>query len=304
MTQDRSPWSAGSLRGRGLERLLFGSMYEDAAVEDAVVPRRCEVFAVGSAGDTALTLAAGDRRVVAVDVNRAQVGYLRQRLAGGPRRRGTAEALLGLARWLAPAAGWTRGRVRRFLGLTDLAEQCRMFDEVLDTARFRLLLDTALAPAALLRVYRPEFVEVAPTGFGQVLRSRLRRGVATHPNRRNPYARLLFLGEPPAVPRPPPDHLEIVHDDAVAYLERQPAGRFSGFALSNILDGPDPAFRARFARAVSRAGTADATVVLRTFREPSCRDAASWATRDRSMIWGGIAVLPAARFSDHVRTLS
>lgn len=304
MTGERSPWATGRLRGTGRERLLFGAMYEDAAIEEGVFRGRSAIFAVAASGDTALRLAAADRHVVAVDVNPAQVDHLRRRLRGEPRRQGAVDRLLTAARALAPVAGWTRSRLRRFLELDDVRTQRRVFDEVLDTVRFRLLVDAALRPTALLRAYRPEFVGFLPARFGPVVRSRLHRGIATHPNRTNPYARLLFAGEPPAVAPPPADHLDVRQGDAVAYLESQPPARFDGFTLSNILDGPDGTVRARLATAIRHAATDDALVVLRSFREPVDTDAASWAARDRSMIWGTVAVVEASRFPTYVRQLT
>lgn len=303
MTADASPWSGGRLGHRGAARLLFGATYEDASIEAEAFGGCTELFAVGASGDTALTLAASDRRVVAVDINPAQVAYLRDRLHGAPRRPGAAERLLAASRRMSPVAGWTRSRVERFLALTDVALQRRVFDQSLDTRRFRLLLDAGLAPSTLLRAYRPAFVDVVPPRFGAVLRDRLRRGISTHPNRSNPYARLLFLGDPPAVEPPPAGRIEAHHADAVHHLESQPAGRFQGFTLSNILDGPDRAFRARLAGAVRHAGAPDAVVVLRTLRQTTDGDAASWAVRDRSMIWGGVLVTTAARFPNDVRGL-
>lgn len=303
MSDVSSPWTGGRLRGRGAPRLLFGATYEDVAIEQAAFDGHTEVFAVGGAGDTALALAAGDRRVVAIDVNTTQVDYLRARHRGAPRQPGTADRLLGLARALAPLAGWRRSRLRRFLELGDVTTQRRVFDHLLDTARFRAVVDLGLAPATLLRAYAPAFVDFLPPSFGATVRARLRRGFGTHANRSNPYARLLLLGEPPSVPRPPSDHLEIRHAEAVAYLESQPAGRFDAFALSNVLDGPPTSVHLRLADAVRHAATADATVVLRTLRAPVDADGAASAARDRAMIWGSIAVVGAAQFPDHVRTL-
>jgi S-adenosylmethionine:diacylglycerol 3-amino-3-carboxypropyl transferase len=299
-----TPWTAGRLRGRGRARLLFGAMYEDAAIEAQVLAGCREVLAVAASGDTALQLAARDRRVTAVDVDRTQVDYVRGRLHGAPRRRGTADRLLAAARLAAPLAGWTRRRVERFLELADTAVQRRTFDRVLDTARFRALVDAGLAPAALLRAYRPAFVDVLPAAFGPVLRGRLRRGVSTHPNRTNAYARLLFVGDPPPVVPPPRRLVEVYHAEVSRFLERQDPGRFDGFTLSNVLDGPDGAFRDRLARAVRRAGAPDAPVVLRTLREPADADAAAWARRDRAMIWGAVLVGSAADFPTRVGTLS
>jgi hypothetical protein len=205
---------------------------------------------------------------------------------------------------LAPLAGWTRGRVERFLQLSDPLVQRHVFDQLLDTRRFRGLLGAGLAPAALLRAYRGEFVGILPARFGAVLAARVRRGILTHPNSENPYAPLLFLGRPPASTLPPGGAVEIRLAEASAWLEAQPPRAFDGFALSNVLDGPDARFRSRLAAAVARAGRPDAPVVLRTLREPADEPSRCWATRDRSMIWGGIIVTTAAQLPANVRRLT
>lgn len=304
MTGTGTPWATGRLRGAGGERLLFGTMYEDAAIEEEAFEGRSALFAVAASGDTALTLAGADRHVVAVDLNRAQVDYLRGRLRGEPRRAGTVDRLMAAARRRAPAVGWTSSRVQRFLELADVSTQRRVFDRFLDTARFRVLMDMALSPTALVRAYRPEFVGFLPAPFGPAVRGRLRRGVSTHANRGNPYARLLFAGDPPEVRTPPGGALDVHHGDAVTYLASQPSARFDGFTLSNILDGPDPAFRARLAEAIRHAATSDAVVVLRSLREPIDHASACWAASDRSMIWGTVTVIEAARFPEYVRKLT
>lgn len=295
-----SPWSAGRLRGAQQARLLFGVMYEDAAIEEEVLAPCTRVFAIGSSGDTALQLAGPHRRVTAVDVNPAQVAYLEERLAGAPRRLGAADRLLTVARLLAPLAGWTRERVERFLRLADVRVQRRVFDRLLDTRRFRALMSAGLSPATLLRSYRPEFVRFLPSAFGAVVRERLRRGITTHPNRENPYARLLLLGDLPATKRPV-GPVEVRLAEASGFLEGREPGTYDGFTLSNVLDGPGEAFRTRLAAAVARAGTADAPVVLRTLGRPVDGDSAWWAARDRSMIWGGITITTAAALHAAVR---
>jgi S-adenosylmethionine:diacylglycerol 3-amino-3-carboxypropyl transferase len=54
-------------------------MHEDAAVDEALLADADRVFAIASAGDTALRLASRGRQVTAVDVHPAQVAYVRAR---------------------------------------------------------------------------------------------------------------------------------------------------------------------------------------------------------------------------------
>jgi S-adenosylmethionine:diacylglycerol 3-amino-3-carboxypropyl transferase len=65
-------WRAGRLSGTGTPRLVFGRMYEDAAIELAALPAG-RVLAIASAGDVAFALAREGRDVTAVDFNPAQV---------------------------------------------------------------------------------------------------------------------------------------------------------------------------------------------------------------------------------------
>lgn len=297
-----SPWTAGRLAGGGEQRLLFGVTYEDVDVDARALEGGGRVFAIAGSGDTVARLSRPGRSVIAVDVNRAQVRYVRRRVEGCGREPGVADRLLDGVRTLAPLVGWTAGRIGRFLTMSDPARQVGFFDRALDTARFRAAMRVGFAPVTLLGAYRREFVGFLPPQFGRVLRGRLRRGVATHPNATNPYARLLFRGQAPPSGRPAgPVHL--AHAEAAAFLEAGPSSHYHGFALSNVLDGPGPAYAARLASAVRRAGRPGAPVVLRTLREPVDAQARLRAKADRSMIWGGIIVCAAQDFPDTVRAL-
>ncbi|HUJ63176.1 MAG TPA: DUF3419 family protein, partial [Kofleriaceae bacterium] len=90
----------GAVRARGL---LFGQMYEDPAIERAAFPRGGRVFAIASAGCTAMALAS-DHDVVAVDVNPRQVEYARARASGAASARGTVETLMAAVRAAGPLA--------------------------------------------------------------------------------------------------------------------------------------------------------------------------------------------------------
>jgi hypothetical protein len=149
--------------------------------------------------------------------------------------------------------------------------------------------------AALRAVYSPELIALLPPRLGAVLRARLRRGFAHHPNRANPWAAALLGGALP--PPPPPDlaaRLTFVHADAAEYLERAPAGSFSGFSLSNILDGASEAYAARLFAALRHAAAPGAVAVLRSFREPGPGPEADLAAEDRALLWGSVRAAPVA----------
>src|SRR4029077_5941974 len=133
-----------------------------------------------------------------------------------------------------------RSRIRQFLELTDPLAQVRFWRARLDTARFKDALAVAINPLALRSIYSSEFVRVLPKRFDRIIRARLERCWARHPNRSNPYAWRFFLGtDPPDYSAPvlAAGRIELVCADAAAYLESCPPASFIGFSLSNILDG-------------------------------------------------------------------
>lgn len=283
-------WQAGRLGSlSGPHRLLFGHMYEDAEIERAAFRGKGRVFCIASAGATALQLA-DQHEVVACDINPAQLAYAKWRTGGGPAETGDAERAMNFARAFMPLVGWRRGIVRAFLSLSDVAEQMAFWRKHLDTRRFRAGFDTLMSPPVLRAVYAPQFLSCLPSKFGYVLRNRLERGFARHQNTSNPYARTLLLGETSEDPRREAPNIRFVLADAASWLESCPARFFDGFALSNILDAAEPAYRLRLSRAVRRAATEEAVVVLRSFAEPLPGLVSNHAERDRSMLWGVVDV--------------
>ncbi len=267
-------------------------MYEDWRVEADVFPPEGHIFCIASAGDTSMALAARGNTVTAVDINPAQVEYVRQRLAGGPLRQGTADRLFGVGRRFLPLLGLRRRMVRAFMELDDPSIQLQDWRR-LNTARFRFFLMAVINRVVLRVIYDPAFLQMLLPHFDRVIVARLERSFARHPNRRNPYAWRLFLGiDPPDhfAPKPPGDRIELVEADAAAYLEGRAPRSFTGFSLSNILDGTGAAYRERLLAAVRRAATRGATVVLRSFGEPAPGESTEWAARDRSMLWGIVSV--------------
>jgi hypothetical protein len=202
---------------------------------------------------------------------------------------------MSTGRALLPLAGWRRRTVEAFLDLVDPAEQIAFWHRHLDTRTFRLGFDTMLSLTGLRAFYASPFLAILPAHFGQVMRGRMERCFRTHPNRTNPFARALLLGELSPGHRTAPGHpIQLVLSDAAAYLESCAPGPFDGFTLSNVLDGADISYRDRLFAAVQRAGTPDSVVVLRSFAEPPELTAHNRAADDRSMLWGMVDVRPAA----------
>jgi len=291
-------WQAGRFDARtGPKRILFGRMYEDFGVERSVFRPGGRVFCIASAGCTALGLC--DRHdVTACDINPTQLAYAERRIAGAPIEVGTAEKVMGFGRALMPLAGWTEATVREFLAMTDPAEQAKFWSERMDTWRFRTGFDTMMSFTALRAVYAPAYLDFLPRKFGAVVRGRMARCFARHPNAQNPYAHALLLGETASEPVPArAQTIRLVCSDAASYLEGCPAGSFDGFTLSNILDGAKPEYRERLAAAVRHAASSDAVIVMRSFGEPK-DDAPNRAADDRAMLWGVVDVRAAKRFTD------
>ncbi len=286
-----TPWVRGRFDARaGPRRVLFGRMYEDPSLELSAFKPQGRVFCIASAGCTAMALSQ-QHEVVAIDINPDQLDYAAARLAGQPAIQGTAEHVMGFMRRFAPLVGWTRSRLGAFVELDDPAAQLDVWNRELDTWRLRRAFDLMFSVSALRSVYASPFLSFLPRRLGAVMRARLKRGFERHPNRTNPYARALLLGElaGDAKPRGP---ITLVHGDAAGWLEQQPEGSFDGFTLSNILDGAGPDYRARLFQAVKRAAAPGAMVVLRSFAEPAGPSPYDQAARDRSMLWGVVDVRP------------
>jgi S-adenosylmethionine:diacylglycerol 3-amino-3-carboxypropyl transferase len=280
----------------GPSKLLFGRMYEDASIECAAFARGGRVFCIASAGCTAMKLAPS-HEVVAVDINPAQLAYAERRFAGDRGVRGTAERVMAFGRAFAPAAGWHTSTLRTFLQFDDPKEQIAYWRRHLDTRRFRMSIDSLLSLVSLRTVYASPFLAFLPPRMGAVIRGRMERCFARHPNRTNPYARALLQGElPDENPAAEARRIRLVLADAAQYLEGQPAGSFAGFALSNVLDGASDEYAHRLIAAVKRAAAKDAVTVLRSFREEPQERPTNHAADDRAMLWGVVDVRRASQW--------
>jgi S-adenosylmethionine:diacylglycerol 3-amino-3-carboxypropyl transferase len=294
-TEPATAWKNGRFGARaGPRKLLFGSMYEDAEIELGVFQPGGRIFCIASAGCTAMRLAA-HHTVVAVDINPVQLAYVQRWLGGSSVQRGSAERILDFARTLAPIAGWNRRTMRAFLDLDDPEQQILYWRRHLDTRRFRAAFAFLFSRLVLRSVYSAAFLDCLPAKFGSVLRARMERCFALHPNRTNPYAHALLLGEMRCAPDGPKfQQMQLSCADAADFLERQPTESFNGFSLSNILDGTNAAYQQRLLAAVQHAAAPGAMVVLRSFREPQGMARTNHAAEDRAMLWGVVDVRPAS----------
>lgn len=265
-------------------------MHEDWLIEVDVLPERGHIFCIASAGCTAFALASRGASVTAVDANPAQIDYVKVRLDGGEPHLGSVERKLARLRRIGHLAGWTPAALSEFCALGDGQAQVDFWREHLDTRRFRAGLALVLNPLALRLAYSSPLVAALPRGFAPVLRRRLERGFASHPNRDNPYARFLLLGDAEQPAAHPGLELTLACADAAAFLEECAPASFDGFSLSNVLDGASPPYGRRLRAAVRRAAAPGAVAILRSFEEPASGEEDDWAARDRSLLWGSVRV--------------
>lgn len=294
-----TPWRAGRLDARGgPQRVLFGRVYEDVAIELAAFAplAGAPVACIASAGCTALALAR-QHPVSAIDINPVQLDYAQARAAGAPMHLGTAERVMAVGRAALAPFGWRRATLDRFLAMSDPVDQVNFWRTQLETRPVRVLMDLGLSISNLKVVYAAPLLACLPDRLGEVMRARLRRTFAQHANATNPYVRALLTSDP-APPAAAPAHpIEFVCSDAAGHLERCAPASIAGFAISNILDGAPAAYRARLYAAIRRAALPGAQVVQRSFSEPAqlpwLDPAYNVAARDRSVLWGVVDVRPA-----------
>lgn len=290
-TPPATPWATGRLHGGGGLTLLFGRMFEDPLVELEAFSGRSRILSIASAGDVAMALAEAGHLVTAVDINPAQVAYVRDRLDGGPTRPGQADRLLAAGRTALRVAGWSRTRLERLSAMDDPEAQVAAWRS-LTSGPSGLALRALLAPSALRLGYRDDFAR-SIANLRHDLPLRIERRLGAHSNADNPWARLLLTGRWPEdrpSPSVAPGAVELVVDDVAAHLEAAPAGSYDGFALSNVLDGAPASYRPRLVAALRAAGVPGSVVVLRTLATATSPDDAAAAHRDRALLWGGLVI--------------
>lgn len=289
-----TPWAGGRFdQRRGAPRLLFGRTFEDPAIELAAFPSSGTVLCIAGAGDTARAIASAHRRVIAVDLNPAQLHEVDRRLSGGAPREGSADRLLRTGRGALRPFGWVPRRLHDLCQLEDPDEQVRQWAD-LASPSVRLVLRVALQRRGLRVAYGPDFASVAPSRFGDVLLDRIGSRIAFAPNRANPWLSHLLTGNW-SRPEPHDDaaQIDLRLGDVAEVLAAMPPGSLDGISLSNVLDGPSRAYADRLLRAARVAARPGAPIVLRSFLDAADAESADRADRDRSLLWGSVSVLAA-----------
>lgn len=271
-------------------RLIYGTVNEDPAVETAVLPTTGRLLVIASGGDIALHLAAQGADVTAVDSNPAQLAYVRDRIAGAPPRGGSVEHMQRLTRAALTLAGWRHTALTRFCSLDDPTEQIRQWHDRFNTRRLRAILALLTSPASIRATGFSAFTSHTALRFDILLRTRLERGLARHPNRDNPFLHRLLLGTPTPTPPIDPARITLIHTDVAHHLESVPPASYDGFSLSNVLDGTGPEYAHRLGAALRRAAAPGAIAVSRSFTATDDPAATEWAIRDRSMLWGAVRI--------------
>lgn len=296
MKTGNTVWKAGRLdANKGSKQLLFGRMYEDPSIELNVFNKKGRIMCIASAGCTAMKLAPFHTEVVAVDINPLQISYAQQRFNGDIGYKGKAEQIMGMMRFFSPLVGWWHSNLKEFVELDSTEEQIYYWNKYLNTIRFRKIFDFAFSRTVLSKFYAAHLLNLLPDKLGEVMRYRMERCFSQHSNKYNPYVKTLLLGDL-SVEQVPQEakKIQLIHSDALSYLENVPPNSFNGFTLSNILDGADAIYQQNLFTAIKKAAAPDAEVILRSFNNIMLDSKQNRASEDRSMLWGSILVSPAA----------
>ena len=241
-----TPWQFGRFDGsHGESRLMFRRMFEDWSVELAAFRNQRRVACIASGGCTAITLANHGHEVTAIDINAAQIDHVRARLAGNKESDSDSERVLRVRRMLLRCLGVSRRTIHDSLSCSEADRQLELWNRIW-SRRTAHAARIAFHPAVLRMVYATRFVRALPKRFDQVLARRLRRGLAVHPNRDNPFVWQMFDGTRPAHLDPmisPAATIALMHADIVEFLNRKQPASFDAFSLSNILDGCTEPYR-------------------------------------------------------------
>ena len=296
-TVPTTAWQNGRFRAAraGPRKLLFGCMYEDAEIELRAFQPGGRIFCIASAGCTAMKLAA-HHTVVAVDINPVQVAYVQR--ASRRRARFSVAAPNAFSPLRAPSRLSQDGTDARWQhsSISTIRSNKSSTGGVIWTR-------ADFVPPFLFCSRASFFGRFTPPHFLMVCRRISELYCELEWSAASPCTpiagirmRMPCLSETCALRRTilTLRQIQLRCADAADFLERQPAGSFTGFSLSNILDGANPAYARRLFAAVQHAAAPGAMVVLRSFREPQCATETNHAAEDRAMLWGIVDVRQAS----------
>ena len=210
---------------------------------------------------------------------RRLLGELPPALPRGLQNCGRVDRFLHVLRHLLHATVHDRRFIEDFLSLSDIAAQAARFDREWDTARWRLATGVAFNRLTLALAFGAQAARNLPQSFAADVRSKVRRGLTTHPAMENGHAWQDFLGRYPrgdaALPcfarqshhssaRAAVSRIRTRSSDVLAWLRDCPSHGVDFFALSNILELAPPAAHVALLAEVDRTAAPGATVCLRS----------------------------------------
>ncbi|CAN5668782.1 hypothetical protein BH09VER1_BH09VER1_01380 [soil metagenome] len=124
---------------------------------------------------------------------------------------GRVDRFMGMLRRLLFATVHRRGFVERFLMLSDLEEQRRVFEREWNSWRWRTSLDLAFHPIFLRIFFNRQAAGILPDNFAGIIGNRIRHWLTTHPAATNRCLWQSFLGRYPETEEAKPLYLQQGH---------------------------------------------------------------------------------------------
>lgn len=165
-----------------------------------------------------------------------------------------------------------------FLGLDDLAKQRQFFHKRWCNWQWKLAMKVAFSRLFLTLAHGKAAEKLVPDDFSSAMEKRLVRAFTDFPNATNPYLWQAFLAQynsseaclPPYLQsdfgpliQANIERLNLVCEDTVAWLEKQPAASIDYFGLSNILELLPPQYATKLQAQIVRCGRPGAIVCVR-----------------------------------------
>lgn len=166
-----------------------------------------------------------------------------------------------------------------FLGLDDVAEQRIYFKERWCNWQWKLAMKIAFSKLFLTLAHGRAAEKLVPDDFSKIMEARLVRVFTDFSNATNPYLWQAFFAQYNTSNAALPPYLQdeygplieanianlnLVCEDTIAWLEKQPARSIDYFGLSNILELLPPEYAAKLQDQIGRCGCPGAIVCVRS----------------------------------------